>query len=66
MKTLTYCLAVAAVVSMVACGKKEASIDDRVRSVETQAKYKCIEGVLYERMAGDIWLSKNTKCMVSP
>ena len=63
---MKYFVAVLTLLSMVACGKKEASIDDRVRSVETQAKYKCIEGVLYERMAGDIWLSKNTKCMVSP
>jgi hypothetical protein len=63
---MKYFVALLTLLSMVACGKKEASIDDRVRSVEAQAKYKCVEGVLYERMSGDIWLSKNTKCMVSP
>jgi len=63
---MKYFVALLTLLSMVACGKKEASIDDRMRSVETQARYKCIEGALYERMAGDIWVSKHTKCVVSP
>ncbi len=52
--------------SLMGCGKKEAPIDQRVQALESKPKYKCIEGVLYERMGGDIWLSKNTKCVVSP
>jgi hypothetical protein len=63
---MKYFVAVLTLLSMVACGKKEAPMDDRVRALESKPQYKCVEGVLYERMAGDIWLSKNTKCMVSP
>lgn len=63
---MKYFVAVLTLLSMVACGKKEAPIDDRVHALESRPKYKCIEGYLHEHLGGDIWVSKSMKCVVSP
>ena len=49
-----------------ACGKKELSIDDRVHQLESKPMYKCIEGSLYHRATGNIWIDKQQKCVVEP
>lgn len=66
MKFITYCLALFTLFTAVACGKKEASMEDRVAKVESRAQWKCIENVLYERIGGDVWVEKGTKCRVEP
>lgn len=63
---MKYLIAVLTLLSMVACGKKEGPIDERVHALESKPKYKCIEGELHERLGGDIWVSKQTKCVVAP
>ena len=52
--------------SVTACGKKELAIDDRVRDLESKPMYKCIEGSLYHRATGNIWIDKQQKCVVEP
>lgn len=66
MKFLTYCVAVFTLFTAVACGKKEMAMDQRVERLESQVRYKCIEGTLYERMGGEVWIEKGVKCRVSP
>jgi len=66
MKFLTYCMAVFTLLTVVACGKKEMPMDQRVERLESQAKYKCIDGVLYERLGGDLWIENGKKCVVTP
>jgi hypothetical protein len=66
MKFITYCLALFTLFTAVACGKKEASMDDRVTKIESKAHYKCIENILYERIGGDVWVEKGVKCRVEP
>ena len=66
MKFLTYCVAIYTLFNMVACGKKEMAIDDRVERLESRAQYKCIDGVLYTRLGGELWIENGKKCVVTP
>lgn len=66
MKFTTITVAVFTLFSVVACGKKEMPIDDRVREIENKAMYKCIDDSLYHRLGGDVWVDKGVKCKVVP
>jgi hypothetical protein len=68
MKFMTYCVAVFTLFTAVACGKKEAAMDDRVRQLESKPIYKCIENLLYQRVSdgSDVWIENGKKCRVGP
>lgn len=66
MRFVTYCLVLFTLFTAVACGKKEASMDDRVSKVERKVQFKCIGDSLYERIGGDVFVEKGVKCRVEP